>query len=350
MDMNGDGMPDTPSGHDAYGHADFTGPGQATYDAIGIAHSHETGQSHISLGSVSGGAHFEGHHSHELSSAGPDQISQRIKSTEDRRFFEAHVTAHGAIDVMAAFAQIAQTYDVIRIDPTRPALDAYKERIEELSDSQPWTPPYHVEKDPPEGFYPGATGSTNLEIQIWQVGIRADTWDSFFAWVLDGLGWKRLKSAPVYDSKARTYFVVRCATLEYDQTKDFETYFSIFIKSQLIWHRYFGEYANLKIPLERHRKAAEKMIHEVLEVLKKAEPSEFSRNKRLELSARQPVLESPTVNSSQHVFPQTLEEESPNVTASGSEHAGDTTAGKSSVDPNQPKLQKVDITVTIPRS
>ncbi|MBC7998951.1 MAG: hypothetical protein IAF58_13460, partial [Leptolyngbya sp.] len=244
MDVDGDGLPDV-GGHDAYGNADYSGPGGTTYDAIAIGFSHDNGGHDASFGSVTSNGQFAVQHSHSHMVNGPDGVlSREIELVDkDTRLFIARGVKHGDIDVWAVLAQVAPRLNLVRLDQIRPALDGIKITKEELADqADPWREPYDLINSPPPGWYAGATGRTKMELQIWQVGTRTDNWDKFRASILSLLGWNQLKKTAGFDKKARTYFEVRKVTWCFRETQDFSTVFSLYIHSSNVWQSYFREY------------------------------------------------------------------------------------------------------------
>lgn len=295
MDADGDGIDDGGghgfgghSSHDAYGNQDHAGSGQATWDAIAIGHSHSDAAGHWGSGSVhcgnsqSGAAHE--YHSHAEGGRGHAQhdparcdVPPAFASGTERRMYAAHVVGHGWVDLLNEFARIAHQYDVIRIDPYRPSMSSDDNTIAELADDEPWNPPYNPDKTPTPGWYPGATGTTRIIRQVWQVGKRDGLFDQGLVYALRKLRKHEWYKDPVYDKDAKTYLEVGVVIWHYKETADYETLVTVRIVSTKIWHPILGVYGYKKTPFLEHQKAAEEIIKEVLEVLKKAEPSEASR-------------------------------------------------------------------------
>lgn len=306
MDANGDGQDDGHghdaglgghhSAHDAYGNVDHAGPGQATWDALSVGYSHGSGHEYNGFGMVAGGSHCGGAHggvAHQAHThAGPQSqtvvlhddrcdVPPARQVNDERRIYVAHVIGHGDVEMTWALNRIAAKYDVIRLDTFRPSVNGEDRLEKELADDEPWLPPYNVLATPPGGWYPGATGTTRLVKQVWQVGKRPSLFQKGLVYALRKMRKHDWVTKPEYDNKAKTTFEVGIVTWNYRETGDHDTLITIRIVSTKVWQPYLGLYGYKKEPFLKHQHAAEHIIAELLEELKKAVPTTEQRQRRL---------------------------------------------------------------------
>ncbi|MCC7531815.1 MAG: hypothetical protein IT342_25150 [Candidatus Melainabacteria bacterium] len=359
--------------HDAYGNVDFSGDGQSTWEALSIGYSHQ-GDSHdhsSSFGTMAdncgadgpnGSAHASHSHAGNQQQKPNENGYYRARTAADfngeTRKFVAHVVAHGDVNILDHLVRICQKLDVIRLDTFRPSINGEDRTLYELADGEPWLPPYDIEKRPPAGWYPNATGSTRLVTQIWQVGRRCSIWDRGIARSLRMMRRHEWVSDPEYDPDAKTFFEIGVATWNYRETGDHDTLVSIRINSQLVWQPYFGAYGYKKIPFHKHQQAASAIIQELLDVLKAAVPSpEQKRNREfyavtlpgIEAEKSKAASESPQNSSPAQPFSHGCPPVTDSEVATSGADLVNAIAAVSADHTEETPLKMVDIVVTIPR-
>lgn len=303
-------------GHDAYGNADYHGAGQSTWEALSIGYSHQGhNPGHFSgfgiiahgnhCGGVSGGAAHQAH-THAGRGAQTQPRAERCDVTPiqrsfhgERRMYVAHVVAHGDVDILSHLQRICKKHDVIRLDTYRPSMNGEDRKEQKLADDEPWVPPYDLENQPPAGYYPGATGTTRFVKQVWQVGRRPSLWEQGFVKALRAIRKHDWVKDPVYDPEAKTYFDIGIVTWNYRETGDHDTLITIRIQSQQVWQRYFGAYGYKRLPFQQHQEAAGKIIQELMEALKCAEPNEDQKRNRQFFAFTKPGLENGSIPAPQ---------------------------------------------------
>lgn len=200
-------------------------------------------------------------------------ILKKLEKDPMRRFFGVHVASHGFIDLMQEFAKIAQTVGCHRIDDVMPNFGSSNTVEADLADWNRWVPPY-TRKIVPLGWYPGATGTTRVQRQVWQLK-KANT---FF----------RPDPEPyrLYDRRANTLLEVMVVTWFYTETLEYETRFQVVVKSLPEWCDPLASWTNRRLSFFKHQAAARTISEQVLERLKAAPPTEIAVMLRDEVRRR----------------------------------------------------------------
>lgn len=285
--------------HDAYGNPDFDGPGEQSYEALAIAfdHSQNGGDGDGSFDNDAAVAASFGHFSHaDLGHAyhgdddGAGHVSHALRTGAahsanggdgtERRLYVLKVVGHSWVSIHSELERIVGKYDVIPVEPFRRPMDSSDVTVDELADNDPFTFPYQVEDNPPGGWYPGATGTTRLIRQVWQVGKRKKQIDRVLAFGLKKLNRHEWCAKPQYDKDGKTYLDMSVASWHYGETNDHTTLVVIRIVSTAIWSARAGRYGYKVEPFLEHQAAAEAIMQDLLAVLKAAVPSESSRSLR----------------------------------------------------------------------
>lgn len=146
------------------------------------------------------------------------------------RGYISHISRHGRIDILSNLRAIAARHDLIQIDGRRPGLDVSNRlfyeildfdawaHAQELTEGRPYDAATHGQRAHPNGWYPGATGSTSLIREYWQVGKR-----------------KRAFAKPEFDDQAGTYLEVSVITWTFIESGDFETKLEVRVISAPEW-------------------------------------------------------------------------------------------------------------------
>lgn len=250
--------------------------GHITKDALFFSGHGTHSGGHVSFAYHGGGHGVDNHHQLTVPEAVSPQgnsasIDVHVPTTtadgDAIRGYISHISRHGRIDVLSTFRQIAARYDLIQIDGRRPGLDLSNrlfyqildfdawQHAQELSEGRPYDAATHGERAKPNGWYPGATGSTSLIREYWQVGKR-----------------KRLFGQPEFDNQAGTYLEVSVITWRYIESGDFETKLEVRVISAPEWSEREGKWGYRGKPFEIHQRVAIKAYTAMMEVLIKTKP------------------------------------------------------------------------------
>lgn len=200
-------------------------------------------------------------------------ILKKLEKDPMRRFFGVHVASHGFIDLMREFAKIAQAVGCHRIDDVMPNFGSSNTVEPDLADWNRWVPPY-TRKIVPLGWYPGATGTTRVQRQVWQLKkprtfLRPDP-----------------EPYRLYDRFANTLLEVMIVTWFYSETLEYETRFQVVVKSLPEWCDPLASWTNRRRSFSKHQAAARTIAEQVLERLKAAPPTEIAVMLRDEVRRR----------------------------------------------------------------
>lgn len=308
----GFGVSDLDVGHGhghGFGHGQDGGHnhgGHVTHEALMVAHSHcdphgwSGSFSHVSV-EVNGGAVHDGVPVAVYGGKGPAQdpetereFREKVRaalSDPNRRFYGAHVVGHGSIDVPALFSKVATKLGMLRICTVIGNFVPLNDNKYNLTDWDggislaPITPEMALTLTPrdverrlgcrvPAGYYDGATGTTRVWRQYWQLGKR----DSL-------LPWRRQRG---YDRNQSTYIEVRVITWFYGEALDYETRLEMRIISLPIWKTRpglrTGDWWYRETPWRNHQKACDKILTDLFTELKKTSPSELAKIRRCRIT------------------------------------------------------------------
>lgn len=199
------------------------------------------------------------------------------------RGYVCHISRHGNINVLSEFKTLAAQHGLIQIDGRRPGLDISNRVKYEILDFDAWTHaqelqegrPYLEElfgaRAKPNGWYPGATGSTTLIRQYWQVGKRK----GFFG-------------EPEFDDKASTYLEVSVIVWAYFESCDFETKLEVRVVSSPEWAERHQKWGYRGKPFENHQRVAIKSYLAMMELLIATKPSAAAELMRKQLDEQFP--------------------------------------------------------------
>jgi len=195
------------SGHNDGAHGGHDG--HATREALFFSGLGTHCGGHVSFayhgGSGHGGEHHQLFGAEAISPQGKVDVHvPTVNADGDAiRGYISHISKHGRIDILSSLRSIAAKYDLIQIDGRRPGLDVSNRMFyeildfdawahaQELTEGRPYDAAQHGARPHPNGWYPGATGSTSLIREYWQVGKR-----------------KRAFGKPEFDDQAGTYLEV----------------------------------------------------------------------------------------------------------------------------------------------
>jgi hypothetical protein len=256
-----------------------------------------------SLGTHSGG-HFSfaynggsgGNHDHPLAvhtaispqgNSVTSLVDVNVPTTDENgeaiRGYICHISKHGRLDILTEFKKLAARYDLIQIDGRRPGLDI-SDRIkyqildfdawahaQELAEGRPYDAATFGDRAKPNGWYPGATGSTALIRQYWQVGKR-----------------KRFLGKPEFDDQAGTYLEVSVIIWSYYESGDFETKLEVRVISAPEWSEHEQKWGYRGVPFATHQRVAIKSYTAMMDLLIATKPGLTAELLRGELDAKYP--------------------------------------------------------------
>lgn len=264
-------------------HQDHDGlGGDISEQALFIAYGLHGGNSHFSFDCP--GAHTDYVHSDHVASAAMDRqganfLLDSVPTTYDDgtvvRGYAVHVAKHSQVAFLTRFQQVARDLGLIPLD-LRPGLEPSSSLVYEILALDAWE---HLEelnggiKRDVEiwgaranslGWYPGATGRTQLFRQKWQIGKRTHSF-----------------AQPAYDGSAHTYLELAVVQWTYLESCDFETLMELRIISQLEWDPTQGIWTYLRKPFQSHQRAAIELYKQMtVMLLSDARPSELSLRMR----------------------------------------------------------------------
>lgn len=193
-----------------------------------------------------------------------DDRLQMALSDSDRRYFGAHGTGHGPIDLIEKFGSLATQAGLIRVCSRMPNLKPVDLSVSDndISDWGHFRPPY-TRQHTPNGYYEGADGLTWVFKQSWQL----------------------TDAKKGFDRSQGTYLEVRIITWFFASIGDYETRVDINIKSTLGYGL-----QNAGRAIYNHQLAGAKVCSGLLNAMKAATPSTLVQEKRIAiaLQARQP--------------------------------------------------------------
>jgi hypothetical protein len=277
------------NGHRDGGHAGQGG--HITREALFFAGlgTHQGG--HVSFayhgGNGDGGSHAQLAGKDAISPQGQSIIEVHVptktKDGDAIRGYICHISRHGRIDILSEFKKLSAKFDLIQIDGRRPGLDVSNQifykildfdayaHAQELSTGRPFDAATHGDRAKPNGWYPGATGTTTLIRQYWQVGKRTS-----------------LFGMPVFDDKAGTYLEVEVITWSYYETGDFETKLEVRVISAPEWSDREQKWGYRSAPFDSHQRVAIKSYIAMMDLLIATAPSLAASLLRAELDAKYP--------------------------------------------------------------
>lgn len=256
-------------GHD--GHIGGLATLEALFVAnVGAANSHSHG-GHMEYHGGTGHGGSTGHapHIEALSPQGNLTINvpTRDAKGEAIRGYICHVSRHGEIDTMSKVHAIATRYQLIRIDGKRPGFDSSNRffpvildyeawrHAQEIADSRPYDAATHGQRAKPNGWYPGATGSTSLVREYWQIGKRKSTFGKL-----------------EFDETASTYLEVSVITWNFAEAGDFETKLEVRVISAPEWSPADNAWGYRSKPFEAHQRVAIAVYTKMMEQLVATKP------------------------------------------------------------------------------
>lgn len=274
--------------HGSQGHGgDGGGGGHITHEALVVAHGCHSGSTHFSFGHTGHGMHSESHsvvgaQDRQGSIAGLN-VPTVDENGEPYHAFAVHISRHGKLDILSKFRELALQFDLIQLDGLRPGLERSNRLKYEILDFDAWTQAQEQEEGrkynaeeygpraKPNGWYPGATGTTALIRQNWQVGKR-----------------KSMFGTPQFDPQAHTYLQVTVTAWRYYESCDFETKVEIRIISSKEWDVQAQSWGYRRQPFDNHQRVAIKAYKAILEALASAKPSLTADLMRRELDQKYP--------------------------------------------------------------